>query len=292
MEWRDEAHREAFEDAAERIAEVLAGYDLGPGPGRRKEIMKLVRAAVRAARMGEHTGRSETLGADDVDDLSELAQKIAALLADHAQPILAALESAGIEIPGDGDEGIDIPALHAAIAERFPNTSSYLDRYATLYNSYAGLSQDVDELASSRALADEELAVLETRSRELPRVMTVEQAAEVIEVHPETIRRAIRSGELNAAKIGRDYRITRDALSQWFVERGGQPLHRAPAAFQPTPANIRQAAVAWLVAHELPVDADSIDRVSAELDGYTGGVLGLDPLAHLDMMREHGVLDV
>ena len=43
-------------------------------------------------------------------------------------------------------------------------------------------------------------------------LLTVDEAAEVIRVHPETIRRMIRRGELAALKVGNVYRVDQDDL--------------------------------------------------------------------------------
>ena len=56
---------------------------------------------------------------------------------------------------------------------------------------------------------------------------TVREAADVLGVHPETVRRAIRSRELPAAKLTRDYRISRAELATWWRDRGGGDLYRA-----------------------------------------------------------------
>jgi excisionase family DNA binding protein len=47
-------------------------------------------------------------------------------------------------------------------------------------------------------------------------VLTVEQAAEILGVHSETVRRLARAGELPATKVGRHWRFRRQALERWF----------------------------------------------------------------------------
>lgn len=49
-------------------------------------------------------------------------------------------------------------------------------------------------------------------------MLTVLEAAERLNVHPETIRRMIRRGELGAMKIGHVYRINPDDLTPTRVE--------------------------------------------------------------------------
>ena len=52
---------------------------------------------------------------------------------------------------------------------------------------------------------------------------TTDFAADFLKVHPETVRRLIRSGELPAVKVGRNWRVRRSDL-QRILERGtGEP---------------------------------------------------------------------
>ncbi len=50
-------------------------------------------------------------------------------------------------------------------------------------------------------------------------ILTVAQAAEYLQVNPETVRRAARAGRLPAARIGRQWRIRRADLDRLFTER-------------------------------------------------------------------------
>lgn len=51
------------------------------------------------------------------------------------------------------------------------------------------------------------------------RVISVKAAAAYFDVHPNTIYRHIRSGEIPAMRIGRQYRVDVDALREYL--RGG-----------------------------------------------------------------------
>ncbi len=53
---------------------------------------------------------------------------------------------------------------------------------------------------------------------------TIEEAAELLSCHAETVRREIRNGRLKAAKVGRDYRISRLQLSEYWRGAGGGEL--------------------------------------------------------------------
>jgi excisionase family DNA binding protein len=58
----------------------------------------------------------------------------------------------------------------------------------------------------------------------MKKTYTVKQTAEWFGAHPETIRRAIRSGELKAVRVGRSYRITGYDLEAFWRSKGGGRL--------------------------------------------------------------------
>jgi excisionase family DNA binding protein len=49
----------------------------------------------------------------------------------------------------------------------------------------------------------------------LPDVVTVKQLAEYLQVSETTIKRAIKSKKLRAFKVGRDWRIEKNAVIEW-----------------------------------------------------------------------------
>ena len=55
-------------------------------------------------------------------------------------------------------------------------------------------------------------------------VFSIKDAATILDVHPDTIRRAIKAGKLKAAKIGKDYRIAKSELDRFFQAKGGGSL--------------------------------------------------------------------
>ena len=57
-------------------------------------------------------------------------------------------------------------------------------------------------------------------------ILTVDQVAELLDLHPKTIRRFIREGKLSARKVGGQWRMTRQDIEACM---GGQPL----AHFEP-----------------------------------------------------------
>ena len=55
-------------------------------------------------------------------------------------------------------------------------------------------------------------------------VYTVDEAAELLGMNAQTVRRWCRDGELKAARMGRHYRISRRALAEFWMARGGGRL--------------------------------------------------------------------
>ena len=53
---------------------------------------------------------------------------------------------------------------------------------------------------------------------------TLAEAAELLSCHKETLRRAIRDGELRAAKLGREFRVSRPDLEAFWAACGGGDL--------------------------------------------------------------------
>lgn len=56
-------------------------------------------------------------------------------------------------------------------------------------------------------------------------LLTAEEVAEELGLHARTVRRHIREGQLEAQKVGKSWRITREALARYT----GIPTQRAPA---------------------------------------------------------------
>ena len=60
---------------------------------------------------------------------------------------------------------------------------------------------------------------------------TLAEAADLLSCHRETLRRAIRNGELRAAKLGRGFRISRfDLETFWTASGGGDLFGKEPDA--------------------------------------------------------------
>lgn len=48
--------------------------------------------------------------------------------------------------------------------------------------------------------------------------LTIEEAAELLRIHPDTVRRLIREKRLPGKKLGREWRISREMLDKFMKE--------------------------------------------------------------------------
>ena len=55
-------------------------------------------------------------------------------------------------------------------------------------------------------------------------VFTVAEAAELLRCHEQTVRRAIKNGKLQAARLGKNFAISRPAIEDYFAAAGGGKL--------------------------------------------------------------------
>ena len=51
------------------------------------------------------------------------------------------------------------------------------------------------------------------------RILTPDQAAKVLQIHPFTVLKYIKSGKLKASKLGRVYRIRESAIEKFLDEQ-------------------------------------------------------------------------
>jgi len=84
---------------------------------------------------------------------------------------------------------------------------------------------------------------------------TLAEAADLLSCHAETLRRAIKIGTLHAARLGREYRISRSDLQAFWTARGGSDLFGSGEA--PLPST--------RVASPLPAEATKGKAVSTQL---------------------------
>jgi excisionase family DNA binding protein len=56
------------------------------------------------------------------------------------------------------------------------------------------------------------------RPPDYPNVLTVEEFAEVFKISPEAVRNLIRRGEIQAIRIGKQYRIPQQIVDRYFAQ--------------------------------------------------------------------------
>ena len=59
-------------------------------------------------------------------------------------------------------------------------------------------------------------------------IMTIDEVAEYLDLHPLTVRRLARDGEIPAFKVGRQWRVKRAILGRWLVEESMKNLDISP----------------------------------------------------------------
>lgn len=59
-------------------------------------------------------------------------------------------------------------------------------------------------------------------------IMTIDEVAEYLGLHPLTVRRLARDGEIPAFKVGRQWRVQRKLLDQWLAEESMKNLGVSP----------------------------------------------------------------
>ena len=62
----------------------------------------------------------------------------------------------------------------------------------------------------------------------LPRLMTLREVADILRIHPRTAYRLVKDGNLDAIRVGTQWRITEDALHE-YVARGWRHWRPEPA---------------------------------------------------------------
>ena len=62
------------------------------------------------------------------------------------------------------------------------------------------------------------------------RVLTLEETAAYLRVHPSTVYRLLRNHQIPGFRIGRDWRFNQDSIDRWVVEaeQVGTPLDTTP----------------------------------------------------------------
>jgi excisionase family DNA binding protein len=53
----------------------------------------------------------------------------------------------------------------------------------------------------------------------MPTVMTLEDVAQYLHVHPSTVYRLLKNRSIPAFKVGSDWRFNQDSIERWIKER-------------------------------------------------------------------------
>ena len=64
--------------------------------------------------------------------------------------------------------------------------------------------------------------------REPDPIMTIDEVAEYLDLHPLTVRRLARDGEIPAFKVGRQWRVKRAILDRWLAEESMKNVALSP----------------------------------------------------------------
>jgi excisionase family DNA binding protein len=64
----------------------------------------------------------------------------------------------------------------------------------------------------------------------MPRVMTVKELSSYLRVHPSTIYKLLRRGELPGFRIGTDWRFNAEVIDRWCLEGNLKPGSGGPSS--------------------------------------------------------------
>lgn len=88
----------------------------------------------------------------------------------------------------------------------------------------------------------------------IQKVYSIDEVAEILHLHPRTVRRRVRSGEIAATRVGRQYRISQATLDRLCGMPGFLPVSESPELQRPDPAAGKEAFVSAVI------DIDEIPR--------------------------------
>jgi excisionase family DNA binding protein len=61
--------------------------------------------------------------------------------------------------------------------------------------------------------------VKKNKATEIPEIMTGRDVAEYLKLHPETVQRLAKRGDLSAFRLGSDWRFRRGDIQRWIEKR-------------------------------------------------------------------------
>jgi len=77
--------------------------------------------------------------------------------------------------------------------------------------------------------------VKKNKPTEIPEIMTGHEVAEYLKLHPETVQRLAKRGDLSAFRLGSDWRFRRADIDRWIEKR-----ETIAAAIEPGPPRRRK----------------------------------------------------
>lgn len=92
---------------------------------------------------------------------------------------------------------------------------------------------------------------------------TVDQVSQMLNIHPKTVRKYIREGDLRATKVGKQWRITGHDLSL-FTEVGENAIFQDNDEISNCLSNPQRISVSAVI-EILVRDRDEVDRISSTL---------------------------
>lgn len=76
---------------------------------------------------------------------------------------------------------------------------------------------------------------------------SIDEVAEILQLHPRTIRRGIQSGEIAATRVGRQFRISQATLDRLCGMPGFLPVSEPPESQRPDQAAGKEALVSAVI---------------------------------------------
>ncbi|HOO78307.1 MAG TPA: helix-turn-helix domain-containing protein [bacterium] len=75
-----------------------------------------------------------------------------------------------------------------------------------------------------------------------PEIMTIEQAASYLQLHPQVVYRHVRRGNLPASRIGSTIRFKKSVIDEWLEDEALKSLRarRAPKRGAHSPFNVEE----------------------------------------------------
>jgi excisionase family DNA binding protein len=108
------------------------------------------------------------------------------------------------------------------------NNVTDLERERRIQRKVRELGEQIEAAGEGDDFEDNPEGYLKRKAEDVPdddpKLYSVREVAELFDVDPESVRRWIRRGDLDASKVGRGYRISRPDLRDYYQQKGGSQL--------------------------------------------------------------------